>query len=107
MKSIAHGNIAIQIAIRHPGRVRKPVVASATFKIDELEPEEDTVSKWFEENWRAALQSSGGPPRGEPASNRVVCQLQAWVFNLSKPTWNRFKSRPALIRSRKATDENA
>ena len=59
MKSIAHGNIAIQIAIRHPGRVRKLVVASATFKIDELEPEEDTVSKWFEENWRAALQSSG------------------------------------------------
>ena len=42
MKSIAHGNIAIQIAIRHPGRVRKLVVASAMFKIDELEPEEDT-----------------------------------------------------------------
>ena len=33
------GNIALQIAIRHPSRVRKFVVASAMFKRDGLYPE--------------------------------------------------------------------
>jgi pimeloyl-ACP methyl ester carboxylesterase len=63
------GNIALQIAIRHPNRVRKLVVASAMFKRDGLYPEVWEFMK------RSTLEDSSGRSQTATLGSRAFSRM--------------------------------
>jgi uncharacterized protein (TIGR02246 family) len=93
------GNIALQIAIRHPNRVRKLVVASAMFKRDGLYPEiwefmkRSTLEEMPNELKEAYLKSSPHPeqlPTFHDKSAKRMLEFKDWrpedIQSIEAPT---------------------
>jgi pimeloyl-ACP methyl ester carboxylesterase len=70
------GNVALQLAIRHPGAVRKLVVAGASFRLDALKPESlGFIKSATGETW---------PPPVKAAYMRVAPDPQHWGVFIDK-----------------------
>jgi pimeloyl-ACP methyl ester carboxylesterase len=93
------GAVALQLGLRHPGRVRKLVIASASSSSDGLYPEvlggiEHITPATFDGTpWRDAYDRTAPDPSAFPALVAKMKQLDATAFDWPIDTL----ARPALI----------
>ena len=81
------GGVALQLGLRHPDRVRKLVIASASYSSDGLYPEvlggiENITPELFDGTpWRAAYERTAPDPSGFPALVEKLKQLDLTPFD--------------------------
>jgi pimeloyl-ACP methyl ester carboxylesterase len=93
------GGVALQLGLRHPSRVRKLVIASASFSSDGVYPEvfagiEDITPEHFAGTpWREAYDRTAPDPSAFPTVVEKMKQLDATAFDWPIEEL----ARPALI----------
>jgi pimeloyl-ACP methyl ester carboxylesterase len=81
------GGVALQLGLRHPGRVRKVVIASATYSSDGMYPEvvggiENITSEMFDGTpWRDAYDRAASDPSAFPTLVEKLKQLDMTPFD--------------------------